>query len=88
MTCLFKFGRIHLIYIASFILNWYSVVERSITEKQSLSHTLLHARDSCRCLKMLDLASFCRCSLILMISALWFYPHNKLYSLHKQICKQ
>ena len=74
MTCLFKFGRIHLIYIASFILNWYSVAERSITEKQSFSHTLLHARDSCKCLKMLDLASFCRCSLVLVMKCLVVSP--------------
>ena len=36
LTCLFNFGQIHLICIASFIFNWYSVVAQSITEKQSL----------------------------------------------------
>ena len=39
--------------------NWHSVVARSIAEKQSLLHRLLHARDSCRSLKMLDLVFFC-----------------------------
>ena len=86
LTCLFNFGWIHLICIASFIFNWYSVVARSIIEKQSLLHTLLHARDSCRCLKMLRLSVGVHW--FWWWSALWFHPHNKLYSLHKQICKQ
>ena len=46
MACLFNFGRIHLISIASFIFNWHSVVSWPITEKQSSLHSPLHIRYS------------------------------------------